>query len=114
MYICIPKYASQRRRELFYIIYNQIVMMQIENLDELIKLALREDIGDGDHSTLACIPPTARDVAKMVAKADGILCGAEVGERVFKLVDASLTVTELPAVRGRSATATLSSRATSS
>ena len=105
MYICIPKYASQRRRELFYIIYNQIVMMQIENLDELIKLALREDIGDGDHSTLACIPPTARDVAKMVAKADGILCGAEVGERVFKLVDASLTVTLLkhdgdPVVKG--------------
>ena len=105
MYICILKYACHGRRELFYIIYNQIVMMQIENLDELIKLALREDIGDGDHSTLACIPPTARDVAKMVAKQDGILCGAEVGERVFKLVDNSLNVTLLkhdgdPVVKG--------------
>ena len=67
--------------------------MNIDNLDELIKMALREDIGDGDHSTLACIPPTARGTAKMVAKQDGILCGAEVGERVFKIVDNNLNVT---------------------
>ena len=60
-------------------------MTNIDNLDTLIKMALREDIGDGDHSTLACIPPTATGTAKMVAKADGILCGAEVGERVFML-----------------------------
>ena len=66
--------------------------MNIDNLDELIKMALREDIGDGDHSTLACIPPTARGTAKMVAKQDGILCGAEVGERVFKIVDNNLNV----------------------
>ena len=67
-------------------------MMNIDNLDELIKMALREDIGDGDHSTLACIPPTAQGTAKMVAKQDGILCGAEVGERVFKIVDNNLKV----------------------
>lgn len=67
-------------------------MTNIDNLDTLIKMALREDIGDGDHSTLACIPPTATGTAKMVAKADGILCGAEVGERVFKLVDSNLKV----------------------
>lgn len=67
-------------------------MMNIDNLDQLITMALTEDIGDGDHSTLACIPPDAVNAAKMVAKADGILCGAEVGERVFKLVDNSLTV----------------------
>ncbi len=66
--------------------------MNIENLDELIKSALREDVGDGDHSTLACIPPDAVNAAKMVAKADGILCGAEVGERVFHLVDSTLKV----------------------
>ena len=66
-----------------------------ENLDNLIQLALREDIGDGDHSTLACIPPDAIGTAKMVAKQDGILCGAEVGKRVFTLVDPSLKVTLL-------------------
>lgn len=67
-------------------------MMQIENLDELIGMALREDVGDGDHSTLACIPPTATGTAKMVAKQGGVLCGAEVGERVFHLVDNGLKV----------------------
>lgn len=68
-------------------------MTNIPNLDELIQMALREDIGDGDHSTLACIPPDATDTAKMVAKQDGILCGSEVGKRVFQLVDPSLKVT---------------------
>ena len=63
-----------------------------ENLDNLIQLALREDIGDGDHSTLACIPPDATGTAKLVAKQDGILCGAEVGKRVFTLVDPTLKV----------------------
>lgn len=66
--------------------------MKIDNLDELIVMALREDVGDGDHSTLACIPPDAMGTAKMVAKQDGILCGAEVGQRVFQIVDASLEV----------------------
>lgn len=67
-------------------------MKNIDNLDTLIKMALSEDIGDGDHSTLACIPTTATGIAKMVAKQDGILCGSEVGERVFKLVDNNLKV----------------------
>lgn len=70
-------------------------MTNIPNLDELIQMALREDIGDGDHSTLACIPQQATGTAKMVAKQDGILCGAEVGERVFNLVDPTLKVTLL-------------------
>ena len=70
-------------------------MIDIANLDELIRMALREDVGDGDHSTLACIPSTAQGRAKMVAKKEGVLCGAEVGERVFHLVDGSLKVTLL-------------------
>ena len=67
-------------------------MANIDNLDTLIKMALAEDIGDGDHSTLACIPPSATASAKMMAKQDGILCGAKVGERVFMLVDNTLKV----------------------
>ena len=70
-------------------------MTDIPNLDELIRMALKEDIGDGDHSTLACIPPAATGTAKMVAKQDGILCGAEVGKRVFLFVDPTLEVTLL-------------------
>lgn len=70
-------------------------MTNIPNLDELILMALREDVGDGDHSTLACIPATAQGTAQMVAKKDGILCGCEVGERVFRLVDPRLKVSLL-------------------
>lgn len=89
----------------FYVIRKNFVILQtlriieamtdIPNLDELIRMALREDIGDGDHSTLACIPPTATGTAKMVAKQDGILCGAEVGKRVFRIVDPGLEVSLL-------------------
>ena len=70
-------------------------MTDITGLNELIRMALREDVGDGDHSTLACIPPDANGTAKMVAKQAGILCGCEVGEQVFHEVDASLKVTLL-------------------
>ena len=72
-----------------------MIMSDIANLDELIRMALREDIGDGDHSTLACIPSTAVGTAKMVAKQDGVLCGAIVGERVFHQVDPTLKVSLL-------------------
>lgn len=67
-------------------------MTDIANLDELIRMALREDIGDGDHSTLACIPSDAEGTAKMVAKQDGVICGQEVGLRVFQMVDPTLKV----------------------
>lgn len=70
-------------------------MMNISNLDEIIRMALREDVGDGDHSTLACIPAEVVGTAKMVAKQDGILCGTEVGKRVFETVDPTLKVNVL-------------------
>ena len=72
------------------------MMTNIPNLDELIRMALLEDVGDGDHSTLACIPTTATGTAKMVAKQDGILCGMEVGERVFHFVNDSFYHSQMP------------------
>lgn len=72
------------------------MMTNISNLDELIRMALLEDVGDGDHSTLACIPPTATNSAKMVAKQEGILCGMEVGERVFHFVNDSFYHSQVP------------------
>lgn len=72
------------------------MMTSIPNLDELIRMALLEDVGDGDHSTLACIPPTATNTAKMVAKAEGIVCGMEVGERVFHFVNDSYYHSQIP------------------
>ena len=68
------------------------MMLQVSNLDELIRLALLEDVGDGDHSTLACIPASAQGKAKMVAKASGVLCGIEVGEKVFHAVNPELHI----------------------
>jgi len=62
-------------------------------IDELISLALREDIGDGDHTTLSCIPTNLQGKAQLIIKQDGILCGVEVAKRVFELFDPSLKMT---------------------
>jgi nicotinate-nucleotide pyrophosphorylase (carboxylating) len=55
--------------------------------DEYIALALKEDIGDGDHSSLSTIPAEAQGKAKLLIKEDGILCGVEIAAKVFHQVD---------------------------
>jgi nicotinate-nucleotide pyrophosphorylase (carboxylating) len=60
-----------------------------ELLDHLILSALREDIGDGDHSTLSCIEPSVQGKAVLKIKQDGILAGIKVAERIFQLVEPS-------------------------
>jgi nicotinate-nucleotide pyrophosphorylase (carboxylating) len=50
---------------------------------------LREDVGDGDHSTLSCIPPEARGKAVLKVKQDGILAGMEIAEKIFRLKEPS-------------------------
>lgn len=59
---------------------------------ELIDNALREDIGDGDHSTLSCVPATAIGKAQLLVKEDGILAGIELAEIIFKRFDPSLQI----------------------
>jgi nicotinate-nucleotide pyrophosphorylase (carboxylating) len=54
-----------------------------EHLIQLIKAALMEDIQDGDHSTLSCIPPDTKGRAVLKIKQDGVLAGMEVAERIF-------------------------------
>ena len=61
-------------------------------LDEIIKNALLEDIGEGDHSTLACVPKDAKGTAKLLVKEDGILAGVEVAKRIYELYDPSLEI----------------------
>ena len=73
-------------------IQQQPHMDEFTGLDHLIDIAIREDVGDGDHSTLACIPFSAKGKAQMIAKQEGILCGIDVAARVFKRVDPELTV----------------------
>src|SRR5882757_4641407 len=55
-----------------------------EQLQFLVESALREDIGDGDHTTLSCIPPEARGKAVLKIKQDGILAGMEIAEKILK------------------------------
>ena len=61
-------------------------------LDEIIKNALLEDIGEGDHSTLACVPKHAKGTAKLLVKEDGILAGLEVAKRIYELYDPTLEI----------------------
>ena len=55
--------------------------------NDLIELAIREDIGDGDHSSLACIPPAERGRMKLLVKQEGVLAGVEVAEMVLRRLD---------------------------
>ncbi len=56
-------------------------------VEDLIDLAIREDIGDGDHSSLACIPAGERGRMKLLVKQDGILAGVEVAEMILRRLD---------------------------
>lgn len=57
---------------------------------EIIDNALREDLGDGDHSSLACVPENATGKATLFVKDDGILAGVELAEMIFKRYDPAL------------------------
>ncbi len=60
--------------------------------DRLIDLAFAEDIGDGDHTTLCCIPEDAMGKSHLLIKEDGILAGVEVAKKVFNRFDATMQV----------------------
>ena len=61
-------------------------------IDDLIKLAFAEDIGDGDHTTLCCIPEDAMGRSHLLIKEDGVLAGVEVAKEVFRRFDPELKV----------------------
>lgn len=66
---------------------------QFQNeLKLLIANAIREDVGDGDHSSLACIPASAQGKAKLLVKDNGIIAGVEFAKMIFKYVDANLEI----------------------
>jgi nicotinate-nucleotide pyrophosphorylase (carboxylating) len=64
--------------------------MNISNLDELILSALREDIGDGDHTSLASVPESTCGRMRLLVKQPGILAGVEIAEMVFRRLDADV------------------------
>ena len=63
-----------------------------KELDLIIVNAIREDVGDGDHSSLACIPESATGRAKLLVKDEGVLAGVEFAKQVFNYVDPNLKV----------------------
>lgn len=66
-------------------------MLSVEELeDQLIDLSFAEDIGDGDHTTLCCIPEDAEGKSHLLIKEEGILAGVEVAQKVFSHFDPTL------------------------
>jgi nicotinate-nucleotide pyrophosphorylase (carboxylating) len=63
-----------------------------KELEIIISNAIREDVGDGDYSSLACIPSSALGKAKLLVKEDGIIAGVEMAKRIFSYVDINLRV----------------------
>lgn len=59
---------------------------------ELIELALKEDIGDGDHSALSTIPADARGAARLLIKADGVLAGMDLARSIVQRFDPELNL----------------------
>lgn len=71
-------------------------MLSVEELtDALIDLAFAEDIGDGDHTTLCCIPQDVMGKSQLLIKEDGILAGVEVAKEVFRRFDSTMQVETL-------------------
>ena len=61
-------------------------------LDEFVRRALSEDLGDGDHTSLACINEDEKSAARLEVRERGILAGIGVAKRVFELYDSSLEI----------------------
>ena len=63
-----------------------------EELNKLITDALQEDIRDGDHTSLACIPKSAKGKAKLLVKENGVIAGVEVAKFIFSKVDPTIKI----------------------
>ncbi|MDZ4666510.1 MAG: carboxylating nicotinate-nucleotide diphosphorylase [bacterium] len=65
-------------------------LLQHPGIKELIEIAIKEDVGSGDHSSLACIPADKMGKAYCIAKEDGIIAGIELAAYIFKRIDSGL------------------------
>jgi len=63
--------------------------------NQLIDIAIKEDIGDGDHTSLSCIPLNAQGKAQLLVKENCIIAGVNLAETIFKKIDADLSFTQL-------------------
>ncbi|MCW3787360.1 carboxylating nicotinate-nucleotide diphosphorylase [Plebeiibacterium sediminum] len=67
-------------------------MINETTLNAIIDNAIREDVGDGDHSSQSCIPETAIGKAQLLVKEDGIIAGVEIAKKVFKKFDPEIKI----------------------
>lgn len=65
-------------------------MINEDLFNSFLETALREDIGDGDHSSLSCIPASSRGNARLLVKDEGILAGIDIATRIFRRIDPGL------------------------
>lgn len=70
----------------------ELAYLTEENIQKFIQSALEEDIGEGDHSSLAAIPEEAKSRARLLIKGEGILAGVALAQQILKTVDATLEV----------------------
>lgn len=72
---------------------NMISKAQFQKeIDLIIANAIREDVGDGDHSSLSCIPSSAKGKAKLLVKDEGVIAGVEFAKQVFAHVDDAMKI----------------------
>ena len=69
-------------------------MIDSPRIDATIDIAFKEEIGDGDHTTLSCIPHDLQGRARLLVKEDGILCGVELAKKIFAKFDPTLKMTQ--------------------
>jgi len=72
---------------------SELNLQMTNDFQQLISLWYAEDIGDGDHTTLSCIPATALGKSQLIVKENGVLAGVEVAREVFKAFDPELKMT---------------------
>ena len=79
----------------YFCLMKPINYLQHPDFERLIREALAEDVGTGDHTTLSTIPATAVSAAKCLVKEAGVIAGIEAGIRVFSILDPQLSVKKL-------------------
>src|ERR1035437_6740527 len=72
---------------------SELNLQMIDDFEKLISLWFAEDIGDGDHTTLSCIPSSAIGKSQLIIKENGVLAGVEIARRIFNAFDPDLKMT---------------------
>jgi nicotinate-nucleotide pyrophosphorylase (carboxylating) len=72
---------------------SELKLQMANDFEQLISLWFAEDIGDGDHTTLSCIPASAIGKSQLIIKENGVLAGVEVARQIFKAFDSDLQMT---------------------